>query len=50
MEVSRTFQLPKETKWEKVERYVDVEKLERLLLNRFREPEKHQPKYTVRKT
>lgn len=45
MEVSRTFQLPKGTKWEKIERYVDILKLESLLSNKFRDPKKQ--KYIV---
>lgn len=50
MEVLRSYKLPEGTRWDKIEHYVDVEKLERMLLNKFRDPNRHEPKYAVRNT
>lgn len=48
MEVPITYQAPKGTEWDKIERYVDVNKLKAVLLNKFPDAKKHDPKYTVR--
>lgn len=50
MEVFAPFEKPTGTKWDKIERYANAEKLQRMLNNKYRDPKEHQPKYMVNRT